>query len=89
MLFALWSAKGGVGVTTTAVGLASVLAADRSSQSRSRRARPDVLLVDLGGDLPASVGLPQPEHGLTDWLAVDADGAALRRVEVPVSASIA
>ncbi|MBI2706262.1 MAG: hypothetical protein HYX32_13355 [Actinobacteria bacterium] len=45
----------------------------------------DALLVDLGGDLPAVLGLPEPNGpGIADWLAagrdVPADGLA--RIEI-------
>jgi hypothetical protein len=72
VLYALWSAKGGAGVTTAAVGLADAL---------RRRSGGGVLLVDLAGDMPATVGLADPEVGLTDWLASDAGPEALTRIE--------
>lgn len=75
MLFFVWAAKGGSGATVTSVALASTLA--RSSGG-------EVLLVDLGGDVPAATGISDPRHGLTDWLS--APGAppveALGRLEV-------
>jgi hypothetical protein len=78
MLVSCWSAKGGSGATVVATALATVL---------GRRREHGALLVDLAGDLPAVLGLPEPEGpGLTDWLAagsgVPAD--ALARLEVPV-----
>lgn len=63
MLFPLWTAKPGSGCTVVAAALATSLA---------RRADGGVLLVDLGGDLPAALGLADPAHGVTDWLAADA-----------------
>ena len=64
MLATVWSPKGGVGTTVTAVVVASVLARRRS-----------VRLVDFGGDVPAvcgaHVGVPL---GAADWLAL-ADAA--------------
>jgi len=79
VLVALWSAKGGSGVTVVAAALASVLA--RSSPG-------GVLLVDLAGDVPAVLGCPEPEGpGVAEWLAagssVPAD--ALGRLEVTVA----
>ncbi|HSH59850.1 MAG TPA: hypothetical protein VK988_09470, partial [Acidimicrobiales bacterium] len=65
MLVACWSAKGGSGTTVVAAALGHVLA--RSSPG-------GVLLVDLGGDLPAALGLPEPTGpGVSDWLAAGDD----------------
>lgn len=76
MLVACWSAKGGSGTTVVSVALATVLA--RSSPAGA-------LLADLGGDVPAVLGLPEPSGpGLGEWLAsgdsVPAD--ALSRLEI-------
>lgn len=80
MLYPLWTAKPGSGCTTTAVALASQLAARR---------RCDVLLVDLGGDVVAACGLTEPQMGLADWLAApDASDDSLRRIEVPLTSSV-
>ena len=63
MLVACWSVKGGSGTTVVAAALGIVLA--RSSPGGA-------LVVDLGGDLPAVLGLPEPAGpGLSDWLAAD------------------
>lgn len=75
---ACWSVKGGSGTTVVAAALGVILA--RSSEGGA-------LLVDLAGDLPTVLGLPEPDGpGLTEWFAagtsVPAD--ALRRLEVPV-----
>ena len=60
-----WSAKGGSGTTVVAAALA--LGCPTSS-----------LLVDLDGELPMVLGLPDPGgQGVADWLASDADAAAL------------
>jgi hypothetical protein len=78
MLLSCWSAKGGSGTTVVAASLALVLA---------RTTGHDALLVDLGGDLPAVLGLSAlPGRGLSDWLAAGADVPAdgLARLEVPV-----
>ena len=65
MLVACWSAKGGSGTTVVAAALGRVLA--RSSPG-------GVLLVDLGGDLPAALGLPEPPGpGVSEWLAAGDD----------------
>lgn len=79
MLVACWSAKGGSGTTTVTAALGKILAA---------RADDGALLVDLGGDLPAALGAPEPDGpGLAEWLAagpaVPAD--ALARLEVRIS----
>lgn len=70
MFVSLWSAKGGVGTTVVAAALAVLLAAGGDG---------DVLLVDLAGEVPAALGLPDPEGpGLAEWFAageaVPADG---------------
>jgi len=77
-----WALKGGVGTTVVAAALGLTL----------HRAGRDVLLVDLAGDLPAALGLPEPSGpGLTDWLAtgddVPADG--LGRIELAATAGLA
>jgi MinD-like ATPase involved in chromosome partitioning or flagellar assembly len=76
VLVSCWSAKGGVGTTVVAAALGLVLA--RSSPAGA-------LLVDIGGDLPAVLGLREPEgSGLSDWFAAGADVPldALGRLEV-------
>ncbi len=76
MLIACWSAKGGSGTTVVSVALATVLA--RSSPGGA-------LLADLGGDVPAVLGLPEPAGpGLEEWLASGASvpADALSRLEI-------
>lgn len=68
MLVTCWSAKGGSGTTVVAAALAMLLAAE-AGWAR---------LVDLGGDLPAALGLPEPEVGLTGWV----EGDPLEGIEV-------
>lgn len=78
MLVSCWSAKGGVGTTVVAIGLASILARSRPTGA---------LLVDLAGDLPAALGVPEPDGpGLGGWLAAgDAvPPDALARLEIRV-----
>ena len=59
MVTLCWAAKGGSGTTVVAASLAL------SSQRPS-------LLVDLDGELPAVLGLPEPDRpGVADWLASD------------------
>lgn len=73
-MWCLWSPKGGVGTTVCASALATAVA----------REGVEVLLVDLGGDVPAVGGLPESRYGVTDWLAADdADPGSLRRLEMP------
>ncbi len=61
MVTACWSLKGGSGTTVVAAGLAL---------SIQRRIGRPVLLVDLAGDLPAALGLPEPTGpGVAEWLA--------------------
>ena len=83
MLIACWSAKGGSGTTVVSVALAACLA--RSSPTGA-------LLADLGGDVPAVIGVADPTGpGLGEWLgsgeAVPAD--ALARLEVTGPAGLA
>lgn len=76
MFVACWSAKGGSGTTVVSVVLASILA--RSSPSGA-------LLVDLGGDAPAVLGVAEPDGpGVREWLAAGASvpNDALARLEV-------
>lgn len=78
MFVSLWSVKGGVGTTVSAASLALVLA--QSSPE-------GVLLVDVAGDVPAVLGLPEPGGpGLAAWLGAGPTVAAdaLARLEVPV-----
>jgi hypothetical protein len=78
VLVATWSVKGGVGCSVVSAALALTWA----------RAGHDALLVDLGGDLPAVLGVPEPEGaGLEEWLAAGTDvpADALARVEIPVA----
>lgn len=75
-MFVCWSAKGGSGTTVVSAALALVL-----SQTRP------ALLVDLGGDLPATLGIAEPTGpGVLDWLASPtADTMALWRLAVPAT----
>jgi MinD-like ATPase involved in chromosome partitioning or flagellar assembly len=83
MFVSCWSAKGGAGTTVVAASLGLVL---------SERPGPGVLLVDLAGDLPAVLGIAEPDGpGVAAWAAagsrVPAD--ALTRIEVPVRPGVA
>ena len=82
MLITCWSSKGGSGTTVVAAALAGLLAADAG----------DALLVDLGGDLPAVLGLPDPPEGLTTWRVggpgTSGSSARLRRIEVDAGGGV-
>jgi hypothetical protein len=83
VLICCWSSKGGAGTTVVAAALALRL---------GRRAPLGALLVDLAGDAPVALGLPDDPAGpgVTGWLdggpSVPAD--ALARVEVPVAPGV-
>lgn len=83
MFVSCWSAKGGSGTTVVAAALAVSL---------SHSCDAGVLAIDLAGDLPAVMGLPEPSGpGVAEWLAagdeVPPDG--LSRIEVPVGPGLA
>lgn len=72
-----WSVKGGAGVTVVAAGLAGA--------RLGRAGTHEVLLVDLGGDLPLLFGAPEPSGpGLAEWSQAgrDVPPDALARLEV-------
>lgn len=76
MLVSCWSAKGGSGTTVVAAALALLI----SSSSRA-----GALLVDLAGDIPTALGLPEPQGpGLSGWLEAgdDVPPDALARLEL-------
>jgi hypothetical protein len=71
-LTVLWAAKGGAGTTTVAAALA-VATPD------------DTVLIDLDGDLPAVLGIPEPGgDGIADWLATTASVDTLDSLIVPI-----
>jgi len=77
-----WSVKGGVGATTTAVAAALVAA---------RGAPGPVLLVDLAGDVPASLGVAEPTGpGVAEWLTAGAQVPpdSLARLAVPAAEGV-
>lgn len=75
VLVTCWSVKGGAGVSVVAAAL-SALMVDRHG---------GVVLVDLGGDLPAVLGLPEPDRpGVLDWCISDAPAEALDRLLIQV-----
>ena len=65
MVTLCWAAKGGSGTTVVTASMA--LASPRPA-----------LLVDLDGELPAVLGLPEPVRpGVADWLATDTSASHL------------
>ena len=80
MFWTFWSVKGGSGATVAAAAVALALA------SRARA----VLLVDIAGDLPATLGVAEPNGpGLRDWLAAtDSPSGSLERLVVPVDEQV-
>lgn len=85
MLVTCWSVKGGVGTTVVSVALATTLA-------RIHALDGGALLVDLDGDAPATLGLPDPrDPGLTGWTTAGPDVAAdaLARLELSVGPDLA
>jgi MinD-like ATPase involved in chromosome partitioning or flagellar assembly len=83
VLITCWSVKGGSGTTVVAASLALLLA---------RRSADGTLLVDLVGDVPAALGLPEPAGpGVTAWLAApdDVGADALSRLEVAAAPGLA
>lgn len=70
-LLVCWSSKGGVGTTVVACSIALTEAVKRPC-----------VIVDLCGDVPAALGLPEPSGpGVRDWLlSPDADAGALGRL---------
>lgn len=82
MLVACWSSKGGAGTTVVATAFALLLA---------RRVEGGAVLADLAGDVPAVLGLAEPDDpGIAGWLAAGPEVPvdALARLEKPVSASL-
>jgi MinD superfamily P-loop ATPase len=73
-MYVCWSVKGGSGTTVVAAALSLLLC----------RTNP-TLLVDLCGDAPGALGMPEPAGpGVVDWLASPTSGAdALHRLAVP------
>ncbi len=73
MITLCWAAKGGSG--TTVVTAAMAIATTEPT-----------LLIDLDGDQPTVLGLPDPDGpGVHDWLRSDAEPARLVGLEIPVN----
>jgi MinD-like ATPase involved in chromosome partitioning or flagellar assembly len=72
MISVCWAAKGGSGTTVVAATMAIA-------------ASSPTLLIDLAGDLPAVLGIPEPDGpGVFDWLASEAPASRLTALEVRV-----
>jgi hypothetical protein len=76
MVTLCWAAKGGSGTTVTAVAMALAAGAP-------------MLLIDLAGDVPAVLGVPEPDGpGVFDWLASEASTSRLAGLELRADAHI-
>ncbi len=72
MITLCWAAKGGSGTSVVAAAMALV-------------SPEPTLLIDLGGDLPTVLGLPEPDGpGVHDWLRSEAAPPRLSNLEVEV-----
>ena len=70
MITVCWAAKGGSGTTVVAASIAIA-------------ARRPTLLVDLVGDVPAALGLAEPDGpGVYDWLRSEAPASRLGALEI-------
>ncbi len=70
MITVCWAAKGGSGTTVVATSIALA-------------AHPPTLLVDLAGDVPAVLGLAEPDTpGVYDWLRSEAPASRLGALEI-------
>lgn len=77
MVTLLWAVKGGSGTTV----VSSLLALESPRPS---------LIVDLDGDVPAVLGLPEPDRpGAVDWLLADGPSSQLVDLVVDVDDSTA
>lgn len=77
MITLCWAAKGGSGTTVT-------------TAARALAGTDPTLLVDLAGDLPAVLGLPEPDGpGVHDWLRSDAPGDRLTALELGIDDRLA
>ena len=75
MITVCWAAKGGSGTTVVASSIAL-------SESRANPPEP-TLLIDLAGDVPATLGLPEPDSpGVLDWIRSDAPAPRLAGLEI-------
>jgi hypothetical protein len=65
VLVVCWSPKGGSGTSVVATGLAIVDSRSRSAHGTDSR----TVIVDLGGDVPAILGLEEPLIGIAEWIS--------------------
>lgn len=84
MLTVCWAAKGGSGTTVVSCALALLTAAANDPASRP------TWLIDLAGDVPAAMGLPEPGgSGVHDWvLSPTAPRQALEALGAPAADSL-
>lgn len=74
MISVCWAAKGGSGTTVVAASMAIA-------------ANAPTLLIDLAGDVPAVLGIAEPDGpGVFDWMASEAPAARLGALELRVDA---
>ena len=72
MISVCWAVKGGSGTTVVATAMAIAAGAP-------------TLLVDLAGDVPAVLGIPEPDGpGVFDWLSSEAPSSRLAALEMRV-----
>ena len=72
MISVCWAVKGGSGTTVVATAMAIAASAP-------------TLLVDLAGDVPAVLGIPEPDGpGVFDWLSSEAPSSRLAALEMRV-----
>ena len=83
MLTAIWSVKGGQGVS-----VASALAAEAASKSASVPEDCPALLVDLRGDQPAIFGASEVGAGMSEWANSDLSTRSLERTMVELSSTL-
>ena len=89
MLTVCWAAKGGSGTTVVSCALALLTAAasEPSGQPTGQAAGQATWLIDLAGDVPAAMGLPEPaSSGVHEWvLSPTAAPQALESFGVPAA----
>lgn len=71
MLTVCWAAKGGSGTTVVSCALALLTAAahEATRQAGGDPAADPTWLIDLAGDVPAAMGLPEPaSSGVHEWV---------------------
>lgn len=77
-----WSVKGGSGTTVVAAALALILGGRSTDGAR---------VVDLAGDLPATLGMAEPTGlGVSDWLMSpdDVDPDSLENLLIPANSTL-